>query len=307
MIVKRMDSKQAELEELSSLLKEKLSPKQRFLIEREARAIQAGTLGEKDSAYYIDYYFEESKNWAVIHDLRLEHEGKVAQIDHILVNRLFHIFVLESKNYSYGIKITSHGEFESYSGKQSFGIPSPIEQNKRHVHFLEHFLKEMQILPKRLGISIRPKFHSLILISPKCRISRPSGNKFDTDSIIKADALQTTIMEKLDQNSRVTDLASLGKLFSLAAIEEVATKLASFHRPIKRDFRAQFGLPEKHPPKPESADLSKKPAARRENGSNYFCAHCKQTISANVAKFCWQNSSKFGGRAYCIQCQKSVG
>ena len=50
MIVKRMDSKQKEIEELSSLLKEKLSPEQRFHIGRELRAIHGGAQGEKDSA-----------------------------------------------------------------------------------------------------------------------------------------------------------------------------------------------------------------------------------------------------------------
>ncbi|MGD0822710.1 MAG: nuclease-related domain-containing protein [Desulfomonilia bacterium] len=130
MIIKRIDSKQkqAEVEELSSLLNEDLTPKQRFLIERELKAMRAGTYGEQDSAYYIDFYFGRSKNWAVIHDLRIEHEDKVAQIDHIIINRAFDIYVLESKNYSYGIKITPEGEFQAYYGKQSFGIGTSPEK-----------------------------------------------------------------------------------------------------------------------------------------------------------------------------------
>ena len=50
-------------------------------MEREMKTIRAGVSGEKDSAYYIDFYFRNSKNWAVIHDLRLEHRGQVVQID----------------------------------------------------------------------------------------------------------------------------------------------------------------------------------------------------------------------------------
>jgi hypothetical protein len=133
MIIKRMDSKREEIRELKILLKGKLSSYQRFLIERELKAIRGGVSGERDSAYYIDFYFGDSRNWAVIDDLRLEHKGKVAQIDHLLINRFFDIYVLESKNYSYKLEITPEGEFQAYYSKEYIGIPSPIEQNKRHL------------------------------------------------------------------------------------------------------------------------------------------------------------------------------
>jgi hypothetical protein len=77
MIIKKMDSKQEEIAELTTLLEGKLIPYQRFLIERELKAIRSGVSGEKDSAYHIDFYFGDSRNWAVIHDLRLDHKGKV--------------------------------------------------------------------------------------------------------------------------------------------------------------------------------------------------------------------------------------
>jgi hypothetical protein len=32
------------------------------LIEKELKAIRSGVSGEKDSAYYIDFYFGDSKN-----------------------------------------------------------------------------------------------------------------------------------------------------------------------------------------------------------------------------------------------------
>ena len=118
MIIKRIDSKQREIAELEKLLKVKITPYQRFLIERELKAMRSGVYGERDSAYYIDFYFGNSRNWAVIHDLRLEHKEQVAQIDHLLINRSFDIYVLESKNYSYKLKISPEGEFHAYYGKE---------------------------------------------------------------------------------------------------------------------------------------------------------------------------------------------
>jgi hypothetical protein len=238
-----MDSKQEELAELTALLKSTLTSYQRLLIDRELKAIKSGVSGEKDSAYYIDFYFKNSKNWAVIHDLRLEHNDQVAQIDHLLINRLFDIYVLESKNFSYKLKITPEGEFETYYGKEYFGIPSPIEQNKRHIYFLDLFLKQHDILPKRMGISIRPRFKSLILVSPKSIISRPPKKKFDTSSVIKADTLRTRIDREVDKGKNpLADFASLSKLSSSSTLIQTAKTLARFHKPIKINFKAKFGL-----------------------------------------------------------------
>ena len=243
MIIKRIDSKQEEIRELEVLLKGKLIPYQRFLIERELKAVRSGIYGEEDSAYYIDFYFGNSRNWALIHDIRLEHKGQVAQIDHLLINRLFDIYVLESKNYSYKLKISPEGEFQVYYGKEYIGIPSPIEQNKRHVHLLDLFLKHHNILPKRMGISIRPRFKNLILVSPKCIISRPPEKKFDTSSVIKADTLRTKIDREVDKvKNPLADFATISKICSSSTLMETARTLAGFHKPKKIDFRARFGL-----------------------------------------------------------------
>jgi hypothetical protein len=242
MIIKKMDSKEQEIGELGALLKGKLSFHQRFLIERELKAIRGGVSGERDSAYYIDFYFGDSKNWAVIHDLRLEHRGKVAQIDHLLINRFFDIYILESKNYSNKLKITPEGEFQASYGKEWIGIPSPIEQNKRHIYLLDLFLKHHDMLPKRVGISIRPKFKSLILVSPKSIISRPLKKRFDAGSVIKADTLRTRIDREVAKQNPLADLATISKICSSSTLMKTARTLAGFHQTKKIDFKARFGL-----------------------------------------------------------------
>jgi hypothetical protein len=243
MIIKRMDSKQEEIAELTALLRGRLNSNQRSLIEKELKAIKSGVAGEKDAAYYIDFYFGDSKNWAVIHDLRLEHKGKVAQIDHLLINRFFDMYVLESKSYSDKLKITPEGEFQTYYGKEWIGIPSPIEQNKRHIHLLNLFLKHQDILPKRMGISIRPRFKNLILVSPKSLIRRPLKKKFDASSVIKADTLRTRIDQEVDKGMNpLADWAAISKICSSSTLMKTARTLARFHNPKKIDFKARFGL-----------------------------------------------------------------
>jgi hypothetical protein len=243
MIIKRMDSKQEEVRELEAFLKGKLTPSQRFLIEKELKALKSGVSGEKDSAYYIDFYFGNSKNWAVIHDLRLEHKGQVAQIDHLLINRFFDIYVLESKSYPFKLKISPEGDFQVYYRKEYVGIPSPIEQNKRHIHLLGLFLKSHKFLPKQMGISIRPRFKNFILISPKSIIMRPPEKIFDASCVIKADTLRTKIDREVDKWHPLSDLVTLSKICSSSTLMETARRLAAFHKPLKIDFRAKFRLP----------------------------------------------------------------
>jgi hypothetical protein len=153
------------------------------------------------------------------------------------------MYVLESKNYSYKLKITPEGEFQAYYGKEYIGIPSPIEQNKRHIHLLDSFLKSHKILPKRIRISIRPRFKNLILISPRSIIVRPPDKKFDTSSVIKADTLRTKIDQAVDKMNPLDDFATISKFCSSGILAETAERLAAFHKPLKVDFRSKFGLP----------------------------------------------------------------
>ena len=44
--------------------------------------------GEQEAAYHIDFHLKDSQNWAVIHDLRVEWNGRGAQMDHLHIDRL---------------------------------------------------------------------------------------------------------------------------------------------------------------------------------------------------------------------------
>jgi len=52
-------------------------------------------------------------------------------------------------------------------GGLPYGMPSPIEQNRRHVAVLEQVFATGQVaLPKRLGLAtIRPRIRPLVLTS----------------------------------------------------------------------------------------------------------------------------------------------
>jgi len=94
MIIKNAEDKKGQIEALQTLLAHPdADASTRKRVEREILNIKAGARGEEEAAYEMKVHWGESKNWMIIHDLRIEHGGLVAQIDHLLINRFMEMWV----------------------------------------------------------------------------------------------------------------------------------------------------------------------------------------------------------------------
>jgi hypothetical protein len=86
MQIKAADDKQPDIDALNALLaRPNLDAGTRGRIESELRRIVAGAKGERDAAYEIEFDHGPSRKRMTIHGLRLEVEGRVAQIDHLII------------------------------------------------------------------------------------------------------------------------------------------------------------------------------------------------------------------------------
>lgn len=102
MILKEADERKSDIATLRSLLTHpNASAATRADIELQIRKINVGAAGENDVAHYLRVQFAESQNWVVINDLRIEVEGAVAQIDHLLISRLLDVWLCESKAFKW--------------------------------------------------------------------------------------------------------------------------------------------------------------------------------------------------------------
>lgn len=238
MLIKSADDKQPSIDALELLLSRAESASTKSAIKRELNILRAGIKGEKESAYLIDFELANSDNYAVIHDLRIEVNGRVAQIDHLLINRALNIYVLETKHFNDGIKITDDGEFQRWNSyrKSWQGMPSPIKQNERHIQVLRDCFQNIQ-MPTRLGMELNPTFESFVLINPNARIDRPAS--FNSDEVIKADMLMQKVRENLNP---LKTIGMLTKLVSSETIESVAKELCKQHQPITPDYAKKFGI-----------------------------------------------------------------
>lgn len=299
MVIKSADDRAPDLAVLEGFLQRRDLPEATAKrIEQELRFMRAGLAGEKETAYEIDFYLGRSANWAVIHDLRLElPDGRVAQIDHLLINRLLEAWVLESKRFGEGIAINEHGECSAFFGGRPYGIPSPFEQNRKHCAVLDALLKSSQSpVPKRLGFSLTPVLRSLVVVSKGARITRPKRSLADLDSIVKADQLQSYL-----EKDNKPDLLWAARLIGSDTLESFARQLVGFHRPATFDWAAKFGL---YPEPPEApAPAVEEPAGTEAKKSKLVCAKCEVAVPYVVARFCWFNKPRFGGNVYCKECQ----
>ena len=324
MLIKPADDRQPQIAALEALLgRSDVQAATRRRIEQEIRLVRAGAAGERDAAYEIEFVYGANPNRMTIHDLRIELDGRVAQFDHLILNRYLDIWVCESKHFSDGVAINEHGEWVALYGTRAIGIPSPVEQNRRHLAVLgDVFAQGLVRLPKRLGMTIHPRIDALVLISNGARISRPEGRAArhvdGLDTVIKVDQLRATVEKALDRKSPV----ALRSLVGRGTLETVARDLVALHRPAHVDWAARFGLPPTPPPtamevpvrRPTApGDPAWQPAPQRgpdasERGPGRpVCARCGRSVSGSVVAYCELHAAWFGGATYCVSCQKQVG
>jgi len=233
----RKDEQIAELERLASIA----PADRRAKIEQALRAVRAGLKAEQEAAYFIDFHLKDSKNTLVIHDLRLDVGGRVAQIDHLLLHRSLTAFVLETKSFHAGVKITDDGEFLRWNDyKKTYeGMASPVAQNERHVGVLKDAFKQLD-MPTRLGMRLSPTFEPYVLVSPNSRVDRPK--KHETSRVLKADMLIDAIGKRFEKEGVLETVAAMAKFVSTDTLLDIGRQLVRRHQPIKFDYAAKFGL-----------------------------------------------------------------
>lgn len=329
MLIKSADDKTRRIELLQDLQgSPQIDAYQRQWLRDELFRLRRGIEGERDAAHYIDSYFKDKPSFAVIHDLRISVDGDVAQIDHLLLGFGLHIYLLETKCFNGNLCINERGEFTvEYAGEKVYGIPSPIEQSRRHERVLARLLDRLEITG-RLGL--KPTFHHAVLLHPKATITRPPAAAFNTDDVIKADQIGTWHTRYVERNFGLSKtLAAMINWQRPETGMDLAGKICRQHRPpdllalpdfmkptapVAPPASRPVARPAPVPPPPpvqaaQSATVAQAPApsAAAEDleplRRKLICVTCRQKITFPEGKFCWNNEKRFGGFQYCREHQ----
>jgi Nuclease-related domain. len=308
-VIKVADDKQPQLDTLAALLRRPdVDAQTRKKIEDEIWAVRSGIQGERDAAYEIDFEYGPRDAFMVIHDLRLEFAGRVAQIDHLLINRALDVWVCETKAFREGVKIDDFGEWYRYGGKHARGMPSPVEQNRRHVDVLRDVFDKGPVrLPRRI-VTLKPTIFPVVLISNHARIDRPRTKAARAavsglDTVIKVEQLVRKIEQTFDERN---PLGILAKVVAKETIENLARQLVALHKPAPLVGASRFGLPEQPaetPTPPAKASGARKPEAA---AGRVACSACGKPVSDKVSAYAREHADQFGGVILCWDCQRAA-
>jgi hypothetical protein len=307
MILKEQDDRIADVEALRRLLAHpRMDERGRRRIVEQIRNLESGDLGERQAAYLLKVHFGSNPNWVVINDLRIEHDGLVAQIDHLLINRLLEIWVCESKRFGDGVKINDHGEFITFRDGRPRVSQSPIQQNVRQILILQQLLDSGAVqLPTRMGFRIKPKLHSLVLIAGGV-IRRPRVPVPGIDCVIMADQVKV----RIDRAYESGNLLDLAKIVGQETLRNLGDQLLALNRPIQYEWERRFlpALPLTGPAAKmspaERATASRAGQAKPQAAARaQTCDDCTSAVTSGMIQYCRKNSERFAGRLLCMPCQ----
>ncbi|MGO8927580.1 MAG: nuclease-related domain-containing protein [Limisphaerales bacterium] len=282
MIFKAKDPISDQLHELELALQRPLPYRDRQRLEKGLAQRRAGLKGEMEAAYHINFHMGNCDNWAVIHDLRIECKGRTAQIDHLLIDRLLEIYVVESKSFRTKVRY-ANGGWERFISGDWEGIACPVEQNERHISVLKDLITNMGLAPKRLGLPMPVSFYNIVVVRPSCSII---GRFRGRARIWRMD----TLVKKISSDN--SGLLNVVKVVSQATLHRFAAKLAACHKPAtkpKVNFTPQPSRLPEALPAPAEASVR--------------CHGCGNQLSVAEADYCRQNDSRFGRGLLCRKCQ----
>ena len=328
MLIKSADDQTRRLQLLEALLSSpRLDRWQKDKLRDHLQRKKTGMQGERDAAHYIDTHLREGDNHAVLHDLRFKIDGVHAQIDHLIIGRGFHFYLLETKNFGGNLRINEVGEFTAEYGREKYGIESPLEQSRRHETMFLKLLDELGISGR---FAQRPRIFHAVLLNPRAIIMRPSAKSFDTTMIMKADQFDTWRKQAIDAMPVPAMLQFIANLVSTETIVDWGKSIARRHCPgnplelpdwlkpqpekatppptVKSVLPARQATPPPYLAKAAKAvtPIGEKPALDSEARKQLICATCSDKISYAEGKFCWNNEKRFAGLQYCREHQKAL-
>ena len=256
---------------------------------------KAGHQQEQDVAFYLRREFGDDESVRIINDLRIEHNGERAQIDHLVIHP-YGLVVIESKSIYGEVKVNSHGEWSrSYRGDW-YGMPSPVRQAELQEALVKELLKENveKFLGRLLGIqtqiSLRD-WRTLCAVSSSAILHRDDMPRAIANRVVKSEFVAEKVREMV--GSRAKGLVAGRPRFSQKEIEGIGDFLLQSHlgQGAKASAVAEpapqvqeppaSAAPEPAPkaqrpptPEPQAAQAAPTPVTKPSQASTLACKNC---------------------------------
>lgn len=252
----------------------------------------AGRRAEEQMAHYFKRFFGGSEEVDVLNYLRIDLNGEVAQMDHLVLHP-FGLMIVESKSVSGSVQIKDDGQWIRWFNKQPQGMRSPVTQARMQGMLLRDLLSRTV---KQRGFFDAVEIDALVAISDTGTIQWPSGGPLP--EVCKADQ----VPERITQKIAAGRAGSSAPLLGADHRRVIGEFLRSVHRPVKAAPSPDVSRAESaYVSTPESADpvaaLSEPPASKELPAK--VCKHCGGTELT-------VEHGKYGYYFVCEACQKNT-
>lgn len=229
--VKDFSKENKNLNKLMAISSKIISLDKKELIDRDIHFLKYGLDGEEKIAHELNNSYIPM---LCLHDIRIEYNGKVAQLDFVLISNKF-IYVLESKKLSGDIEINSNGEFtrivKNNNGQliKKEGMYSPISQNERHIKILS------ELLFKEIGINLSDMKSLIIMSNPKTILNKANAPKEIQDKICRYDQLVNILQNEYKDKKNNLNLTE-------KTVYEISNTILKYNKPIDIDYISKYSL-----------------------------------------------------------------
>lgn len=190
--------------------------------------VSAGSNHEMDVAYYLRREFAETPDILVLNDIRVEHAGEKAQIDHLILHPKGFL-VIESKSICGELKVNAEGEWSRSYKEQWMGIPSPIRQAEIQRALLrdwlnvnrERFFDKLPVIGRTLGI-VGFDWQVLCAVSSNAILHRESMPKDISEQVIKAEFIAVKVKEITAGSGFLNAFVTSKPIYSQKALDQLA-------------------------------------------------------------------------------------
>lgn len=217
--------------------------KEKAVSAAQDKRIQAGNKQESDVAFYLRRAYGDREDVIVLNDLRVSHNGEVAQVDHFII-WTYGFIIIESKSIHGHVKVNKHGEWTRSYKNTWYGIPSPLRQADLQAKLLKGLLNDHaeKVLPavNFVAFTITQRFggrvwKKLCAVSNNCILERDNISRADNKLIYKAESLIDGIDKIIGKRTSFSTLATLNRVvdtrpdFSESELHRIKDFLLSQH------------------------------------------------------------------------------
>ena len=253
MLIKDCDSREYDLLAQDAAL---AAPERHKVLEA-LRAIRARQARRRALASQLDALLGTRDDWVVLHDVRLAQAEGVIEIDHLLINSLMQVWVLDASCFDLTLSITPFGELLAHSGRVAQGgetpsgedgvmahavTPCPLQAIPERSRAIVQWLEASSLLPVRLGMTLQPQLRYRIVVADAAQVSRPPEDIVDSRALLSFARLKRQCLQVSGKTAYVTRLRSFTHRLDQRRLRQLGRAIATQHVAPNTDWVAELGL-----------------------------------------------------------------